>query len=122
MAKDDYDAVVYRVLVYLYGCFRRKIIFDDEIFNKAVSKYAESEEYFHSVLRKMQDDRLICGLVFKKIGGGEYLLFSDLREAEITSDGIHYLKENSRMKKMRDTMRGVCDVISSLAEILLKGM
>ena len=32
MAKDDYDVIVYRVLVYFYACMKRKIMFEEETF------------------------------------------------------------------------------------------
>ena len=37
MAKDDYDAVVFRILVYLYAIFKGKQIFDQHIFLKVIS-------------------------------------------------------------------------------------
>lgn len=58
MTKDDYDVIVYRVLVYYYACLKRKIIFDKAGFNAAVKKDIESDEYFYDVLRMMQDEGL----------------------------------------------------------------
>ena len=42
MAKDDYDVVVYRVLVYLYAVLKHKIIFEEATFRQAVRKNVES--------------------------------------------------------------------------------
>ncbi len=56
MAKDDYDIIVYRVLVYLYACLKRRILFDEAIFRATVRKDIESEEYFTKAFIKI----LLC--------------------------------------------------------------
>lgn len=114
---DDYDVIVYRVLTYLYAVLKREIIFDDDTFQAAVRKNVESDEYFVSVLRLMQNEGLIEGLVITKAWGGVYLLGSDLRDAEITAAGIHYLKDNSTMKKVGDTLKAAADLIAELAAL-----
>lgn len=118
MAKDDYDVIVYRVLTYLYACMKHKIIFEDETFQAAAKKNVESDEYFRAVLHMMQEEKLIRGLVFKRAWGGEYLLGSDLRDAEITAEGIHYLKENGTMKKVCEMLKPSADIIVKLAELV----
>ena len=117
MAKDDYDVIAYRILTYLYACLKRKIIFDDTAFRAAVKKNVESDEYFTSVLKMMQDEGLIRGLLITKAWGGDYILSSDLRDAEITADGIHYLKENSTMKKTGEMLKDAADIIAGLASV-----
>ena len=32
MAKDDYFVLAYRILLYYYGCFKRKFVFDTKSF------------------------------------------------------------------------------------------
>ncbi|MCD8115945.1 MAG: YjcQ family protein [Oscillospiraceae bacterium] len=61
MAKDDYDVLVYKIIVYLYACMKRKIIFDEAVFFKTVGRGEVSEDYFTDVLRLMQDEKLIEG-------------------------------------------------------------
>lgn len=70
MAKDDYDVVVYRMLVYLYAVLKHKIIFEDATFRQAVRKNVESDEYFTSILRMMKEENLIEGLSFERAWGG----------------------------------------------------
>lgn len=118
MAKDDYDAIVYRVLVYLYACLKRKIIFEKETFQSTVRKNVESDEYFYDVLRMMQDEGLIKGLCFKKIWGGDVILVSDMSEAKITPAGIHYLEDNDKMRKVGNVLKGAADTIAKLAAII----
>lgn len=118
MAKDDYDVIVYRVLVYLYAVLKRKTLFEDSTFQAAVRKHVDSDEYFTAVLRMMQDEGLIRGLVIVKAWGGVDILASDLRDAEITAAGIHYLQENSTMKKVGAALKESVDMIAGLAGIL----
>ncbi len=115
VAKDDYDVVVYRVLLYLYACMKRKIIFDDNTFHASVRKNVESDEYFCSVLRMMQTEGLICGVVTTKAWGGTYILCSNLCDMEITAAGIHYLKENGRMQKIWSILKDAADITAELA-------
>ena len=57
MAKDDYDVVVFRILVYLYAIFKGKQIFDQHIFLKVISKV--EEDYLYRVLEMMRSKSLI---------------------------------------------------------------
>lgn len=119
MAKDDYDVIVYRVLVYLYGCMKRKIIFEDVTFQAAVRKNVESDEYFADVLRMMQAEGLIEGLVFTKAWGGDVIIASDMKDAKITPHGIRYLTDNAKMKLIGETLKESVDIIAKLANTLM---
>lgn len=118
MAKDDYDVIVYRVLVYYYACLKRKIMFDAAVFDASVKKDIESDAYFFDVLRMMQNEGLIEGLDFANAWGGDIILISELSDARITADGIHYLKENSSMRRVADMLKTSVDIIANLAGIL----
>ncbi len=50
MAKDDYDTIVYKILLYLYACLKRKIVFDRTTFFKAIDKDAICDEYLADIL------------------------------------------------------------------------
>ena len=118
MAKDDYNVIVYRVLVYLYACMKRKIMFEKATFQEAVRKNVESDTYFADILRMMQDEGLIEGLTFAKAWGGDVILITDVEDAKITAAGIRYLQENSTMKKVGDMLKETVDIISKLAAII----
>lgn len=118
MAKDDYDVIAYRILVYLYACKKRKIMFEDITFNEAVRKNVESELYFFDILYMMQEEGLIEGLCFTKAWGGDKLLGSDYREAEITAKGIRYLNDNEKMNKIGNKLKESVDIIAKLASLI----
>ncbi len=70
MAKDDYSYLVFKILTYLYGCFKRKYSFDKDAFNKAVVRKEDiAEEYLIDILKNLSDEEMIKGLVFQKIWG-----------------------------------------------------
>jgi hypothetical protein len=42
MAKDDYDFLVFRILTYLYACFRRRCHFETTAFMKRIQEESEA--------------------------------------------------------------------------------
>ena len=50
MAKDDYDVVLYRILVYLYACKKRKIAYNSTTFREAVSKGVQNDQWLYDVI------------------------------------------------------------------------
>ena len=105
MAKDDYDYIVFRILVYLYGCFKRKISFEEAAFEKLLVKGIQ-EEYLLDVLQLMQKDGLVEGLVFVRAWGGEHVLANRLADMRITAAGIRWLQENDSMRRIRKSLLG----------------
>ena len=101
MAKDDYDFLVFRILTYLYVCFRRRGHFETSTFLKRVTSPEVSEDYLIDVLRFMTREELIDGLTFVKAWGNDYTLTNDYTDMEITPQGIRYLLDNDKMRQLR---------------------
>ena len=118
MAKDDYDVIVYRILVYLYACKKRKIMHEESTFNAAVRKNVDSDEYFADILSMMQEEGLIEGLTIVKAWGGDKIIASDYGDMQITVKGIRYLSEDSRMNKVGSFLKDSVDTIAKLASII----
>ena len=118
MAKDDYEVIVYRVLVYLYACMKRKIMYEEISFREAVRKNVESDEYFAKVISMMKSEGLITKVSIVEAWGGDCIIASDLRDMEITAEGIRYLKENSTMNKVGAMLKESVDTIARLAVIV----
>lgn len=118
MAKDDYDVIAYKILVYLYGVMKRKITFQEASFNMIVSRAEVSEEYLTDILRLMQDEGLIEGVTAVRAWGNDYILASDISEISITASGVRYLKENSTMKKVGSALEKTPGAISNLIGIV----
>jgi len=119
MAKDDYNVIKFKILVYLYACAKRKLVFDEVAFKKAAGDI--NEEYLMYILRNMQDDMYIKGLLFVKAWGNEYILASSLQEnpPEITSYGIEEVTDNDRTDKIKKMLIESADIIASLIKIVL---
>lgn len=96
MAKDDYDFLVFRILTYLYACFRRRCHFETTAFMKRVISPEVSEDYLVDVLRFMTREELIDGLTFVKAWGNDYTLTNDYSDMKITPQGIRYLLDNDK--------------------------
>ena len=62
MAKDDYDVIVYKMLLYLYGCMKRVISFNQAVFDKSIKREELNEGYFTDILRMMQKEGLVDGV------------------------------------------------------------
>ncbi len=118
MAKDDYDVITFKVLIYLYAVLKRKIPFKERTIEKLIEKQEISDEYFTDVLRMMQEDELIRGLVFTATWGSNYIIANDLIDMHITTTGIRYLKENSMMKRVLDITMKTTGALADLAALV----
>lgn len=118
MAKDDYDVIVYKILIYLYGVLKRKISFQEASFNLIVSRAEISEEYLVDILRMMQNEGLIEGAAIIRVWGNDYVLTNDISEISITAAGIRYLEDNSTMKKIGGILGKVPGAMANLISIV----
>lgn len=119
MTKDDYSYIVFKILTYLYGCLKRKFSFDKETFENAIIKAKDvPDEYITDILRYMTDDKLIAGLIFKHVWGGEYILINEFKDMRITTTGIKYLEENDHMKQVKSLVITGSGAITELAKIV----
>lgn len=101
MAKDDYDYLVFRILVYLYACLKRKCSYDSRTLTRKVVSNVVQEDYLEDVLRMMQQDGLVDGLTFTQAWGREMLLVDGLEQLQITPQGIRYLLDNGKMQRIK---------------------
>lgn len=118
MAKDDYYAIVYKILVYFYACMKRKIVFDQAEYDMAIGKKHISEEYLAQIYSMMKDDGYLSGGSIIKTWGSVFVLASDESDFSITSKGIDYLQDNSKMKQVGEVMKNTVDVIANLASLV----
>lgn len=117
MAKDDYDVILCKTLVYYYGVLKRKTVFNKTEFLNTAARHV-NEDYLTDILRMASAEGLLTGIVTVKAWGGAHLLASDLSDAEITPDGIRYLRENSTAKRILQALKDRGDVMAALASLL----
>ena len=114
MAKDDYSVLVYKILLYFYACMKRRIIFDQQVYDKAVGKDKLNDGYIENVYKMMQDEGLIEGFSFTRPWGMTLISLSSDKDIRITQAGVHYLEENSRMNKVKKYLLGKVDFMAEL--------
>lgn len=118
MAKDDYHTIVFKVLVYLYAVYKRKIVFDKDSFYHATGYKFVHEGCFINTLYFMKQDGLIDGISISRAWGNEYIMCNDLSDMTITPQGILYLEENKKMRKIKHYFMENVDIISSLIAMI----
>lgn len=97
MAKDDFDVIAYKILAYAYACLKQGVAASTD---KACEVAKVNEVYFFAVLESLIDEKLIRDVNITKDMDGNVILYSPT--ITLTLDGARYIKENSRMTKVRD--------------------
>ncbi len=101
MAKNDYYTIVAKILVHLYKRYKQLEIDSDYI--APLSKdFPIKEEQLIETISMMIDQGLIKGNCIKAWGGD--IVFIDYDSLKITPAGIDYLQDNSKIKKICETL------------------
>lgn len=95
MAPDDYSVVVYKVLSYLYECIRGGVAPNVE---KAREVAKVEEVYFDSVVGYLVSKGYAAGGCIRDMNGTVISISS----LSVTLDGVEFLEENSKMRKVRE--------------------
>ena len=118
MARDDYDVVVFKILLYYYAVFKGTILFNKAEFKRAIKCDSFTDGYLERVLKLMSEENLIDEVYVSKVWGNQYMMLNDLSDIEITAEGIHYLKENSGMENVKKYLLDHVEMISTLINIV----
>ncbi len=110
MAKDDYDVLVFKILTYLYRKFKDNYI-DDMYLFPLTNDFPVQESYFISIFEDLEEKGYIKNLVLIKAWGGDIVNY-DLSKLQITGDGVAYLRDNSRMKKLINLIKEARAIMS----------
>ena len=101
MAKDDYFVIVYRILTYLYACFKQGERPDVALFGP--DALGINNGYWGNVMESLLSEGYIKGItVLPPMGEGFGIKILDLR---ITQKGIEFLQDNSQMAKVKDFLK-----------------
>lgn len=115
MARDDYNVIVFKILVYLYAVMKNNRIFNQVEFDKAIGRKAINEEYLLRVYKMMEDEGLIKNALFSRAWGNDLIPLFEEKELSITAQGIRYLEDNDKMKEVGQFLKGNVDTIIKLA-------
>lgn len=107
MAKDDFFVITYRILSYLYACFKAGEKADLEMISPDALHI--SSGYWINIMECLSEKGYITGIVFPKAIGG--LGGAKISNLKITMDGIEFLQENSSIKKAVDFLKTVKEIV-----------
>ena len=107
MAKDDYFVLAYRILKYLYACFKAGEKADLDMFGP--DALGINNGYWVNMLESLSNEGYITGVEFPSAIGS--IRSAKVYDARITRKGIEFLEDNSRMKKAADFLRAVKEAI-----------
>ena len=102
MAKDDYNVIKFKILVYLYGILKRRYTFTADEFNNLLERNNINDEYFIDILELMLEESLIKNITISTAMGGHKFINSDISNVKITARGINHLEENKLMNKIKE--------------------
>lgn len=110
MAKDDYFVIAYRILKYLYACFKAGERADVEMFGPAA--LGINNGYWVNLMESLSREGYITGVVFPRAVGS--IRGAEVYDARITQSGIEFLEDNKRMKKAAEFLRAVKETVPGL--------
>lgn len=117
MAKNDFDFILYKILLYYYGALQRKYRFDEKVFMALFDSSIDCE-YLMDVIRMANQDGFLEGLTYAKAWGNQFILLNNLSEAGITREGIQFIKNNSGMRKVTEFLKQTPGMAADLAALL----
>ena len=107
MAKDDMRKIIYCILKELYECMKQGVMV-----NKADIGYERFDipySYWLDIIIEMQERGYIKGVIYRMTKGtGRAVNYDDIA---ITLDGVEYFEENSAMKKVKEALKDIKDIV-----------
>lgn len=101
MAKDDYYVIVAKILVYLYKKLKGYKV-DKDYITPMTKDFPIEGDYLNEVIAMMCENGYVKGTIIRAWGGDVIMVATD--NLKITEKGIDYLRENSTMKKIVETL------------------
>ena len=101
MAKDDYHVIAAKILVYLYKKYKQKEV-DPNYILPLTKDFPIQEQQLIETISMLIDMELIKGKCVKAWGGD--IVMINYESLKITPIGIEYLQENSKIKKVCETL------------------
>ena len=110
MAKDDYFVIAYRILAYLYACFKAGEDADLDMISPAA--LGINNGYWVNMLESLSREGYVLGASFPSAIGG--IRGAKITGLKITQKGIEFLQENSTMQKAAQFLKTVKEIIPGI--------
>lgn len=112
MAKDDYYVIVTKILVFLYKRLKtRDTRAVEEYILPMTDDFPIDEEYLRYVVEKLYERGYVERVMITRTWGGN-IIRVDTSHMQITPEGIDYLRENSTIRKVAETLREAIPIAS----------
>lgn len=110
MAKDDMFRIIYCILKELYECMKQGAGIEKE--DISYERFGVPYSYRIDIIIQMQEKGFISGVKCRMTKGtGRIINYDDI---SITFEGVEYLEENSMMKKVKETLQNMKDIVPGL--------
>ena len=109
MSKDDYYVIVTKILVYLYKKYKQLEVDQDYILPMTKDFPIQKQQLFDTI-EMMKGQGLIKGNVTK--AWGEEIIAIDYSSLKILPGGIDYLQDNSKVRKICETLKEAKEIFS----------
>lgn len=107
MPKNDYFEIAYKILSYLYDCFREGARADISVYG--AEALSINKGYWTNVMESLADEGYIKGIeIIKSAGGRTGIANIDLK---ITQSGIIFLQENTSIAKAKKALKTAKEII-----------
>ena len=101
MSQDDYYVLVAKILVYLYKKYKQKDV-DEDYIAPMTKDFPVKEEQLMETIAMLIDQGYVKGKYVKSWGGD--IVMIDYHSLKITPAGIDYLQDNSKIRKICETL------------------
>lgn len=105
MARDDYFKIVYVILTELYESKRNGRKADERAIS--AERFKIPEGYLLDILSDLLEEGYVKGFTVADTKTGRYV--TNIEDIGITMQGIEYLQDNSKMRKVYDALKEVRD-------------
>ena len=102
MGKTDYYTIVAKILVYLYKKYKHMEL-DGDYISPLTKHFPILSEQLDETVVMMESQGLLTGKITKAWGGD--IAIVDYYSLKITPAGIDYLQDNSKIRKICETLK-----------------
>lgn len=108
---DDFFEIVYIILTELYACMKKGV--NANLDAISCDRFGINPGYMMEILWNLKEKNYITGIQINTSEAGTRLINS-YDKIKITMDGIEYLQDNSKMKKIYEKVKQIRDLIPGL--------
>lgn len=102
MGKTDYYTIVAKILVYLYKKYKH-IAADEDYITPMTRDFPIRSEQLDETIDMMESQGFLKGNITKAWGGD--IVMIDYKSLKITPTGIDYLQDNTKIRKICETLK-----------------